>query len=244
MSLPLSCMCTRWRWKRPLKWFYHCLLSVSRVISWLTSLNDRLVHTLCIHSGLRWIKSSNFGRSTHSKPFVLTIPNLPRPWSQCLHLSLIFFPQLCYSETVDMFLKLFFIIINVSCSRSRTFDMFVLLRYSGAGNLWSKSAIIFVLIAETLSHLFNSTFSLFVPLQMSFIGSTLLTSGWRLWRLLLVSAYLLFKWLLNLISSKNKWMILREFSCFWIYLVSSSQCWLFIVWLTDWGICLSRWYKR
>jgi hypothetical protein len=51
------------------------------------------------------------------------------------------------------------------------------LRYSGAGNLRSKSAIIFVLIAETLSHLFNSTFSLFVPLQMSFIGSTLLKSG-------------------------------------------------------------------
>ena len=63
-----------------------------------------------------------------------------------------------------MFLELFFIIVDVSCPLCRHFNMFVLLRHSGASDLWSECAIIFVLIAETLSHLFDSTLSLLIPL--------------------------------------------------------------------------------
>ena len=163
MPLPLSCMRTRWRWKWPLKWFNHCLLSVSWVLSGLTSLYYGLVHTLCIHSRLRRIKSSDVRRPAHSQPFVLTIPYLPRPWSQSLHLSFIFFPKLCYCEAIDMFLELFFIIVSVSRSLC-CFNMFELLGHSGAANLRTKRAIIFFLVAETLPHLFDPTLSLFVPL--------------------------------------------------------------------------------
>ncbi len=192
MPLPFYCMSTRRRRERPLKWFNHCLLLVSRVISWLTSLNDGLVYTLSIHSRLWRIKSSDVGCPPHSQPFVLTIPYLTWPWSQCLHLPLIFFPELRYCETIYMFLELFFIIIGVSCPLCRCLNMFVLLRNPWASNLRSECAIIFVLVAETLSHLFNPTLSLFVPLQVSFISCTLSASGWRLGRLLLLSAYLLF----------------------------------------------------
>jgi len=76
-----------------------------------------------------------------------------------------------------MFLELFFIIICVSCPLCRCLNMFVLLRNPRASNLRSECAIIFVLVAETLSHLFNPTLSLFVPLQVSFIGCTLSASG-------------------------------------------------------------------
>jgi hypothetical protein len=79
-----------------------------------------------------------------------------------------------------MFLKLFFIIVDISCSLCCRFNMLVLLRHSWTGNLRCECAIIFVLVAETLSHLFYSTLSLFVPLQVSFICGTLPSSGRRL----------------------------------------------------------------
>ena len=92
MPFPLCWVGTRWWWERPLKWFNHCLLSVSRIFSWLTPLYHWLVDTLCIHSRLRRIKASDVGRSSYSELFVLAIPDHTWPRSQSLHLFLIFFP--------------------------------------------------------------------------------------------------------------------------------------------------------
>ncbi len=66
-SMPFSfcSMCTARRRKRSLEWFNYSLLAVSRVFSRLTSLNHRVIDTLCVHSRLWWIKSSDIRCPSH-----------------------------------------------------------------------------------------------------------------------------------------------------------------------------------
>lgn len=94
-----------------------------------------------------------------------------------------------------MLLKLLFIVINV-ISSACVLDINGLV--SRTGDMRSEGAIVFVLVAQTFPHLFDSTFSLFIPLKVSFIGGTLGACsaglGLRIMLLLLLGpAYLMFK---------------------------------------------------